>query len=226
MKMNLELDHFFILTKPGAPVAERLIELGMTEGSSNQHPGQGTCNRRFFFPNGGMLELLWVHDTGEANTGPGRDLRFAERAANPDASPFGIILRRKDNLNTGLPFPGWTYQPDYFEPPMSFHIGENAKELAEPLCIYMSFVDPDKPYPGQETLDKETPNATGHFHTLTEIHVSTPNPTSCPVLDQVNNADKVYIHHGKPHLIKVIFDNQQQGQQCDLRPDLPLIVYW
>ena len=29
----------------------RLIRLGLREGSPNQHPGQGTANRRFFFAN-------------------------------------------------------------------------------------------------------------------------------------------------------------------------------
>ncbi len=46
-----ELDHILIFTDIGAPAADRLIELGLTEGAPNMHPGQGTANRRFFFHN-------------------------------------------------------------------------------------------------------------------------------------------------------------------------------
>ncbi len=48
--MNLELDHVFILVEPEARVADLLIEQGFKEGTRNQHPGQGTSNRRFFLP--------------------------------------------------------------------------------------------------------------------------------------------------------------------------------
>ncbi len=57
----MELDHVFVCTARDAPEAERLRALGLVEGTSNVHHGQGTANRRFFFANA-MLELLWVHD--------------------------------------------------------------------------------------------------------------------------------------------------------------------
>lgn len=88
--MKLSLDHFFILTKPGAHEAERLLELGLTEGPANTHPGQGTANRRFYFANN-MLELLYVNNEQEAINGPAKNLHFVERMKNPAASPFGII---------------------------------------------------------------------------------------------------------------------------------------
>lgn len=121
--MNLELDHVFILVEPEAKVAERLIEQGFQEGPRNTHPGQGTANRRVYFTNG-MLEFLWIQDADEAKNGPGRDLRFPERNADPAASPFGVIfLPRKDNASTDMPFPGWHYQPAYFPLPKGFHVG-------------------------------------------------------------------------------------------------------
>jgi len=43
------LDHVFILCSPGAPESGALNRLGLTEGSPNTHPGQGTACRRFFF---------------------------------------------------------------------------------------------------------------------------------------------------------------------------------
>ena len=46
---TMHLDHIFIRARPGAPEAEALKAFGLTEGSPNRHPGQGTANRRFFF---------------------------------------------------------------------------------------------------------------------------------------------------------------------------------
>jgi hypothetical protein len=55
--MTIALDHFFILTEPGSPQADLVSGIGLKEGASNNHPGQGTANRRFFFSNS-TLELL------------------------------------------------------------------------------------------------------------------------------------------------------------------------
>ncbi len=73
------LDHVFVLARPGAPEADRLVALGLTEGSPATHPGQGTANRRFFLEDG-MLELLF--GTGEAGVGGAlvAPTRLAERA--------------------------------------------------------------------------------------------------------------------------------------------------
>ena len=42
-----EIDHVLIFTCAGAPEADRLIVFGLSEGSPNRHPGQGTANRSF-----------------------------------------------------------------------------------------------------------------------------------------------------------------------------------
>jgi hypothetical protein len=75
--MRLELDHLFICTAPGAPEAEEFVRFGLREGPPNQHPGQGTANRRFAFANA-MIELLWamhrklkVNDRGALYSGRG-----------------------------------------------------------------------------------------------------------------------------------------------------------
>jgi hypothetical protein len=47
--MTIGLDHFFILTEPGAPQAELLSDFGLVEGTANSHQGQGTANRRLCF---------------------------------------------------------------------------------------------------------------------------------------------------------------------------------
>ena len=139
--MKLELDHFFILVEPQARVANLLVDLGLEESFSRLHKGQGTSNRCFSFSNS-KLELLWLRDEEEANNGPAHNMRFPQRAGNPDASPFGLIFNRKETSNLEMPFDGWSYQPDYFPAPMAFHVGNNSENLTEPLCIYIPFMEP------------------------------------------------------------------------------------
>src|SRR5918993_3872640 len=102
--MELELDHLFVCTDPGAPEAERLISLGVREAPANNHPGQGTANRRFAFSNA-MIELLWVHDPAEAQSqATARTLlweRWSRRSEG--CCPFGICVRSVDIPPTAPP---------------------------------------------------------------------------------------------------------------------------
>jgi hypothetical protein len=76
--MRIELDHLFVCTAPGAPEAEKLVRFGLHEGAPNQHPGQGTANRRFAFVNA-MIELVWVNDATEAQSKSTRRTLLWER---------------------------------------------------------------------------------------------------------------------------------------------------
>lgn len=211
--MDLELHHVFILVEPDAEVADRLVSIGMDEAKPNTHPGQGSANRRFFFSNG-ALELLYIHDEEEANSGPGRNMQLLNRANNSINSPFGVILSRKNNSIIDMPFEGWTYKPDYFDK-WSFHIGDNL--LTEPLCIYMPFIDPG-------TLDKKTEG--GAFKSISQVNVQAPMSELSSVLKIVNAADRINISPGEQHLMEIVFDNQQSDKMKDFRPHIPLIVYW
>ena len=214
--MNLELHHFFILVKPGAEVAELLSSIGMCEGTRNKHEGQGTSNRRFNFSNG-TLELLWVHDEDEALNGPGRDMYLSERINDKTASPFGVIFNRKDNTSLEMPFDGWKYEPVYFQSPWAFHIGANSKNIHEPLCVYMPFVEPG----ASSGIDENKA-----IKSISMVRVYTPTESMSNVLSVANTADRLSIEHGEEHLIEVEFDNNKSGLTKDFRPDIPLIVHW
>lgn len=212
--MNLELDHVFILVEPKAAVADLLLSLGIKESFSRDHQGQGTSNRRFEFSNG-MLEFLWVRDTAEAVNGPGRDLLFTERATSSSASPFGIILHRKDNTDLDLPFTGWQYQPDYFKPPMAFHVGANSDNLLEPLCIYVPFMEPCV-----RKIEE------GQFRTLSHVKIYTTIEEFSDVLAVSQNADRLDIAQNDQHLMEVTLDEHRLGMSRDFRPEIPLIIHW
>src|SRR5579859_2468923 len=142
--MRIELDHLFVCTAPGAPEAEEFVQFGLREGSPNQHPGQGTANRRFDFANA-MIELLWVSDAKEAQSECTQRTLLWERWSGREgkASPFGICLRpadsrNGDSQNTESPFPSWEYRPPYLPGPLCMYIGEAGVE--EPMWVYLSFI--------------------------------------------------------------------------------------
>ncbi|MEA5463810.1 VOC family protein [Leptothoe sp. PORK10 BA2] len=214
--MNLELDHVFMLVEPAAEVANRLLEQGFQEGSGNTHPGQGTANRRVYFANG-MVEFLWVRDADEARAGPGRDLCFPERAADPDASPFGLIfVPGVAQASPEMPFPGWHYQPDYFPPPKGFHVGANSGNLMEPLCFYFPFHDPGVPRPQPQRNPQR----------ITEVVISTRSTDTHGVLELASGCDRISIQSANQHLMEITLDCHTAGQTKDFRPAMPLVLYW
>ena len=213
--MTIALDHFLVITKPGAPEAELLVDIGMIEGTSNDHPGQGTANRRFFFSNWG-LELAYVRDAEEAQNGNASGLRVVERAADRNASPFGLIVRRATD-GTDDPFPGWHYHPEYFSAEKYFVVGENSDVIEEPLCICMPIMAPGRPV--------QPPQAESFSH-VTELIISVPVEQPSPVLQSIAGCDGVTMRFGEPHCMEIEFRDGVEWQLKDLRPNLPLILRW
>ena len=201
--MQILLDHVFILVEPGAKVADLLVESGFEESFSRDHPGQGTSNRRYEFANG-MLEFLYVRDADEANTGPAANLNLPGRADTPNVSPFGLIIRRKTKECVDMPFEGWRYQPDYFEPPMAFHIGENSTNIHEPLCIYAPFIEPE------ESSSKE-----GCLKSISQVTIHLPANGMSSALKKVNSAEGLTIVTGSEHFLEIILDDNREGTTKD-----------
>lgn len=212
--MNLELDHILILTDKPKEAGDLLVLMGLKESFSRDHKGQGTSNRRFEFSNG-MLELLYVRDRDEANNGPASNLKFPERTENKTASPFGIVLNRTDDLTLDMPFGGWAYQPDYFESPNAFHIGNNSDQLDEPLCIYIPFMSP---------INRK--EEAGLFKFISNVQVLVPVDEFSDTLRVVQAADRVEIESAGEHLVVLTLDRGCSGLSNDFRPALPLIINW
>jgi hypothetical protein len=210
-----ELDHFFILTSPGAPEAESLLRLGLLEGPSNAHRGQGTANRRFFFADA-MLELLYVDNPAEAMHGSGRRLRLAERWSGEGASPFGLVLCVEPE-SSGLPFTGWPYRPAYLGGDKPFLIGENSDSLNEPLCII-------SPMARQSGVGKT--HSRDPFRHVSELVISVPVERPSLVLRALATLPRLTFRLGAPHLMEVVFQQGKRGERADLRPELPLVLSW
>lgn len=222
----MELDHLFICTSVGAPEVERLTAVGLTEGQSNLHPGQGTACRRLFFHNA-YLELLWVHNEEEARGEAVKPLRLWERwrYRQTGYSPFGLCLRpsgRGDEAGE-LPFETWAYRPHYLPDPLRIDVAEHPGHPAEPLLFHTSFaVRPDK-YPPERRQPLEHPTG---FREITQVNISLPEQTVSKAMKVIEEEGLVRVSPGREQLLEVTFDRAGQGKAADFRPNLPLVFRW
>ena len=192
-----------------------LSGVGLIEGTRNDHPGQGTANRRFFFSNT-TLELLYVRDAAEAANGRGSRLRIADRATNRIASPFGLVVSATSG-STDVSFLGWRYCPEYFPADQCFHVGENSDLLEELLCICMPLSLP---------LPKTRPQPANPLMTMTELRISVPVVRPSPTLEAFANCERISLRLSEPHRLELVFNEEREGFYKDMAPDLPLVVRW
>jgi hypothetical protein len=213
--MTIRLHHFFVLSAPKAPQADLFLDLGLHEGSSNIHPGQGTANRRFFFSNT-MLEFLYVHDAREASNERGSRLHLLDRFTEARASPFGLVVSTTGELREE-PFPGWRYCPDYLPHGQCFHVGANSSLLDEPLCICM---------PPDLHLVEPRPQPANFLMTLTELRVSVPVTQPSRALRAMSDCEGVTVRLNEPHRLELVFNDGEKGRFKDMTPKLPIVVRW
>jgi Glyoxalase-like domain len=220
-----ELDHVFLWVSAGAPEAEGLVALGLTEGQPNRHPGQGTACRRFFFANA-YLELVWVESPEEARGEVARPLRLWERwsGRGAGACPFGVILRPAPPGGPAPPFPAWEYRPPYLPPTLTLHVGVNVDCVEEPLLFYFPVPRrPDSlPMPNRHLLE----HGAG-FRELTALRIFGPHAAiASPTMQAAEQTAAVVFRRGPEYWAEVGFDGERQGRQADLRPALPLVMCW
>ncbi|HJY38726.1 MAG TPA: hypothetical protein VJ299_14710 [Steroidobacteraceae bacterium] len=222
---GVEVDHVFVSASVGAPEAQRLIDLGLIEGSSLRHPGQGTANRRFFFANA-MLELAWVENEAEARSEdePARRLHFWERWSGRDgtACPFGVCLRPRQGQSDVAPFPSWEYRPAYS--PVGLPIANNSTVDSEPLVFYIPMhrrwdaAPADQRQPFVHTLP---------IRELTAVRIFAPGATApSAAMLAVLESGAFSFEPGARALLELGFDGERRGQRADLRPALPLVLLW
>lgn len=214
--MQIELDHLFVCTAPGAPEAEKLLHFGLHEGTPNQHPGQGTACRRFAFENA-MIELLWVSDPSEAQNQSTRLTLLWERwsGCRGGACPFGICLRPTDPADTEPPpFLSWQYRPAYLPDPLVIDIGEAGIE--EPMWVYMRFMKRAQ----RKRWFIEHPIGIGE---ITGLTLTTATPLRSPASQKVVESGVLTTRRGPTSLLEIEFDGNRRQKQFDFRPSLPFI---
>jgi hypothetical protein len=223
--MAFEFDHLFICTDIGAPEADRLVSLGLVEGTSNTHPGQGTTNRRFFFRNA-MLEFLWVCDPEEAKSELISPTHLWERWANRQsgACPFGVCLRSTTNDSDSMAFPSWAYRPPYLPEPLSIAVGTNSDVLTEPMLFQTPFGKRPDRFSPEKAQPLEHPIG---WQEITRVELVTPAADRpSPAWQAAIDTDRVKLRAGGEYCVELGFDGEVQGDRVDFRPGLPLVVSW
>ncbi len=66
----------------------------------------------------------------------------------------------------------------------------------------------------------------GTFKSISKVQIYTPSESISDVLGVANTAERLSIANGKQHLMEITFDKQRCGLSRDLRPEIPLIIYW
>lgn len=219
----MEIDHIFIKATDNAPEAELLKNIGLTEGSSNHHAGQGTANRRFFFKNF-CLELLFLENIEECQSKTTSQLHLFERLTSnsSEIAPFGICFRPSNTDEPVAPFPCLDYKPDYL--PTSLNIGVAPVNPAEPMWFYLSF----SKRPDESPAEKRQPlEHRAGINELTGVRLIMPAAKNLsPAAGYASKLHEVTITEGKEYLLELEFDEHAQQKKYDLRPHLPLIMYW
>jgi hypothetical protein len=212
----LQLDHVFICVAPDAPEADALLRLGLREGSSNVHPGQGTANRRFFFCNA-YLELLWVSNEREARAQKSAPTRlwqrWSERASG--ACPIALIFR-PGAAGAVAPFETWSYQPDYLPPGLSIEFAQGMP-IDEPEIAYLPFALRTGARASEPTAhDVE-------IHDINAVVIGIPGAATLSAAARAAQAEGlVTFRASAEHVVELQFFTEHETS-FDLRPTLPLI---
>jgi hypothetical protein len=222
--MPVELDHVFICTAVGAPEADQLIAFGLTEGSPNRHPGQGTANRRFFFENA-FLELLWVENPAEAQCDLVRRTGLWERWARRgrDVSPFGVGLRPIPGAEAVVPFQAWEYRPPYLPEPLAIHMADNSDRLREPLLFFLEFGR--RPNPDDPARRQPREHVAG-VQAITRLQIAGQAGISPELRSVEGQCASLRFAAASESLMEIGFDGERKGRTVDFRPTLPLMLRW
>jgi hypothetical protein len=219
--MTYALDHVSVCCAEGGPEAERLARLGLAEGSSNTHPGQGTACRRFFFENA-YLELFWVADAREAQSALAAPTRLGPRwsARGTEASPFAIILRPDHGEDAAPPFASWPYHPPYLPPHLAIDVAEGTP-LIEPAFFYLGFAR------GAGQMQPQPRDHALGVRRFTAVEIAMPGavPRS-NAARAVERMGLVRFVDAPRHRMTLTFDGGGTGKHADLDPELPLVLRW
>jgi hypothetical protein len=208
-----EIDHFMFFCGSGAPEASALLDRGFHEGPPNSHPGQGTANRRFFFPNA-YLELVWVENPVEAQSEVARPTRMWERWQQRDrACPLGLVCRPGQRAVNEIS--SWTYAPRYFPPGFTIDVANGIPEN-EPLLFHLPFA---RPALVENVAPAAGSAAVGGIVGAT-IHLPG-TATLSPALNALVAAGVVTVEPSREYLIDIYHVGGSQDF-IDIRPELPL----
>ncbi len=200
----MEIDHIFIFSNNDGKEAEKLVEFGLTEGSSRIHPGQGTTNRKFYFENF-FLEVLWVIDETEIRSELTSKTKLWERSQfdKNDFSPFGLCLVNS-KMTDKLFVQSQIYKPNYFPKGMSIDIITNEKNPNLPWTFRL-------PYRDEEKAHYEPTNHNNGIRKLTQAEFEIPLSKDDKVFkNYFQSSENIDFKNGQRNHLTLEFDNKIQ----------------
>jgi len=215
--MTIELDHLFICSQVNAPEVQSILDLGLLEGSSNIHSGQGTANKCIFLQNF-MLELLFEINEAEISSPIITPTQLKARCnyLQTGYSPFGIAFRR-NKIDQILPFSTWAYKPSYLPDHLQIDIAQNTKPH-EPLIFVVPF---------QKKKERKQINHPAGIKKVTSVQINVPSSEAfSAAIDYLNCQGLVKFVQGNDNLVSLECDRFTQNQEQDFRPNLPLTLRW
>lgn len=202
----MEIDHIFIFSDSPQAAAAELLALGLTEGSSRVHPGQGTTNRKFYFANF-FLEILWVHDATEITSPLLLPTRLWERAryAATGASPYGLCLVNTPDTDSVFA-DALVYQPQYFPLGLTIDVLPNAHNHALPWLFRL-------PFKGAKAATTEPTQHPAGLQQLTHAHFGLRQfAADEPGLQKLAGQPQFSFGPAVENNLTLTFDGHRQGQ--------------
>lgn len=202
----MEIDHLFIFSDAPQAAAEQLLALGLAEGSSRVHPGQGTTNRKFYFENF-FLEILWVHDEAEISSPLLLPTQLSERAryATTGASPYGLCLVNTPDTDPVFAA-AMTYQPQYFPVGRPIEVLPHAHNPSLPWTFRL-------PFKGAKAATTEPTQHRAGLRRLTHASFGLRQcAADDPLLRQLAGQPQLSFKPATANSLTLAFDEHRQGQ--------------
>lgn len=226
----MELDHVFIFTEAPQQVATSFRQFGLTEGTPNVHPGQGTSCRRYFFGNA-YLELVWVSNEEQIINPVISKTKLWERSQYQltNYCPFGLCFRNPNLLSnspTLLFEDGWKYQPPYLPEGVYVNVASNTDFRAEPMLFEMPFFGiAPKDYPPEK---RQPLNHEMGLQEITKVILTLPvtMESLSPALQKVLSNSIVTLSQGKDYSVELEFDHGKRGEKQPFKQLIPLTFRW
>jgi len=231
---RLEVDHLFVFVGKdgdrfdiGTDARERLTLFPHL----NWHEGQGTGGLYTYFENFYIEFLaLEVPETATANAeraGSDFNVRSAWREGE-GVSPFGIGIRDHDSDPSTLPFETFSYSSEWMGDHFSLAVAENAGNTGEPWTFTMpiSVSGPPGPELRRDGFEEFLDNPLG-IQNMTALDITLDHgaPLS-PTMETLVAEGMITVSRGDEPLATITFDDGAQGQQLDMRPDLPIVIQY
>ncbi len=228
----VEVDHIYVVTRPGAPEAALLRAAGFRLfDQPTYHVGNGSSSVSVIFENA-YLELLYADSTvSDSASSPADRVHwrrvFDWRASG--ASPLGVGLRRLVGGPDSLPFPTarMPEQP-WMRPGTDMRLVTTAADSLAPSVFvvprYMALTGwieqakRDTVFAGKLQHPLGVQRVTGVRVVVTHADGLT------PTVRLLHEAGVVRVEQGADPLVELTFDGGGRGATRDFRPELPLVI--